>query len=149
MCLELRDGGTTSWDHAPCAKRILRLPIAAACAAGFLLIALGCGGDGESELSDSAAYLIEARQALGDGNTDAALQALSASIDSEPNVWAYLERAKIHATQGNDQAARADCDAALKLAPQNRDVAWIESELKKPVGKRFQGQFAIAPSFKK
>jgi tetratricopeptide (TPR) repeat protein len=109
----------------------------------------GCGGSEGPKLSDSSKYLVEARRALGDGDTDAALKALDASIAAEPNEWAYLDRAKLHATLGNDQAALDDCEALVRLKPDNPDVAWIKGELKKPVADRFKGRFAVPPSFTK
>jgi hypothetical protein len=110
---------------------------------------IGCGGDSGPKVSDSGQHLIEARQAIAEGNTVKALEALDASIASEPNIWAYMERAKINAQQGNDQAVLADCTEILKLEPKNRDVPWLKGELKKPKEKRFQGQFASPPSFRK
>lgn len=83
------------------------------------------------------------------GDEAKAIELLSASIEGEPNLWAYLDRAKIYATQGNDAAAQADCEAALQLAPENRDIPWIQGELKKPKDKRFQGAFELPPSAKK
>lgn len=109
---------------------------------------VGCG-KGEPKLSSASTYLIEARRAVGDGDLDGALKALDASIASQPNAWAYLERARIYATQGKDAEALADCEALLKLEPDNRDAPWIKGEVKKPVDKRFQGDFATPPSYKK
>jgi Tfp pilus assembly protein PilF len=117
--------------------------------AGLLVLAAGCGGQTEANVPEAAQHLIEARQAMADGDTAQALAALDASIASEPNSWAYLERAKIRAAQGDDQAAEADCQALLALEPENRDVAWIRGELKKPVAGRFQGKFAYPPSASK
>jgi Tfp pilus assembly protein PilF len=111
--------------------------------------AAGCSGDAEPKLSDSANALVEARQAFAAGDEAKAIELLSASIESEPSIWAYLDRAKIYATQGNDAGAQADCEAALKLAPENKDIPWIQGELKKPKDKRFQGAFALPPSAKK
>jgi hypothetical protein len=115
---------------------------------GVLLLLAGCGPSAP-KISDANKYLIEARQAIGDGNTAKALEALNASIDSQPNAWAYMERAKINAQQGNDQAALEDCKEIEKLEPHNRDIPWLRGELKKPKEKRFKGQFAIPPSFHK
>ena len=115
--------------------------------AALITLLAGCSGDTEPKVSDAGQHLIEARQAIADGDNAKALTALNASIESEPNVWAYLERAKIHARQGADEEARKDCKAILELAPENRDVAWIEGELKKPVDQRFKGQFASPPSY--
>jgi tetratricopeptide (TPR) repeat protein len=114
----------------------------------FLPAILGCGEEGP-KLSDSATYLIEARRAYAGGNLDAAITALTASIESQPNEGAYLERARIYATQGKDAEAQADCEALLKLRPDQRDVPWIQGELKKPVDKRFKGAAATPPSANK
>ncbi|MBA3482878.1 MAG: hypothetical protein H0T51_13800 [Pirellulales bacterium] len=118
--------------------------------AAFVLSMPGCGGPSEAKVSDSGQYLIDARQAIADGNTPKALEALSASIESEPNIWAYMERAKINAKQGGaDQTVLDDCKEILKLHPENRDVPWLQGELKKPVEQRFKGRFAIPPSYTK
>ena len=114
-----------------------------------IVLLAGCGGGSEPTISDANKYLMEARRAVGDGDTAKALAALDASIKAQPNAWAYMERAKINAQQGNDQAVLADCTEILKLEPKNRDVPWLKGELKKPKEKRFQGQFAIPPSFRK
>ena len=116
-------------------------------AIALMALLAGCGQDSEPKISDASQHLIEARKAIVDGSAPKALEALNASIESEPNVWAYLERAKIHARQGADEEARKDCKAILELAPENRDVAWIEGELKKPVEQRFKGRFASPPSY--
>ena len=109
---------------------------------------LGCGEEGP-KLSNASTSLIEARRAFAEGKLDEAIVALNASIASEPSEWAYLDRAKIYAMQGKDTETLADCEALLKLNPQNRDVPWIKGELKKAVDKRFQGAAAIPPSAKK
>jgi Tfp pilus assembly protein PilF len=109
----------------------------------------GCGGSSGPKLSDSSKLLIEARTAIADGNPAKAMESLDASIAAQPTSWAYLERAKLNARQGSDQAAEADCKEVLKLDPENRDVPWIRGELKKPKEKRFQGQFQFPPSAKK
>jgi hypothetical protein len=116
---------------------------------GAVILLAGCGGGSEPTVSDANKYLMEARRAVGDGDTAKALTALTASIEAQPNAWAYMERAKINAQQGNDQAVLTDCTEILKLDPKNRDVPWLKGELKKPKEKRFQGQFAIPPSYRK
>ena len=113
------------------------------------LVLLGCGGQKKPELSESRNFLVEARRAIGSGDLAKALEALDASIKSEPSLWAHLDRAKIHATSGNDDSARADCKAVLGFDPENRDIPWIQKELKKSVDKRFQGRFASSPSSSK
>jgi len=117
--------------------------------AAFVLSMLGCGGPSEATVSDSGQHLIDARQAIADGNTPKALEALSASIESEPNIWAYMERAKINAKQGADQAVLEDCKELLKLHPENRDDPRLQGELKKPVEQRFKGRFESPPSYRK
>ena len=113
----------------------------------FIPFALsGCGGRKGPELSDSRKLLVEARKALGNGDYAKALENLDASIKSNPNIWAYVERAKVNAMSGKDDAALEDCKAALELAPDNEDIPWIQNELKKSVDKRFKGKFANPPS---
>src|SRR5687767_5088387 len=109
------------------ASRVTRMSKRRCCFVRLLaaVVALvGCGGEPGPKVSDAGQHLIEARQAIAEGNTSKALEALDASIASEPNVWAYMERAKINAQQGNDQAVLEDCKALLKLDPKNRDVPW-------------------------
>jgi hypothetical protein len=118
--------------------------------AALVVSLTGCGEPTEADkISDSGQHLIDARQAIADGDTPKALEALSASIESEPNVWAYIERAKLNAKQGADEAVLDDCQEILKLHPENRDVPWLKGELKKPVKSRFQGRFAVPPSYTK
>jgi tetratricopeptide (TPR) repeat protein len=98
---------------------------------------VGCGGPPTSKVPESAQRLLDAKASIAAGDTAAALASLQASIDAEPTTWAYVERAKINAKQGNDQAALDDCDAILKLQPESTLVPWIRAELKKPAAKRF------------
>jgi Tfp pilus assembly protein PilF len=108
----------------------------------------GCGGT-EKAPPDAAQRFIEAQEAIARGDNTAALASLQASIESEPNVWAYKERAIINAKQGTDAAVEEDLQAILKLDSDNVDVAWIRAELKKPAANRFQGAAAKAPSSSK
>jgi hypothetical protein len=112
------------------------------------LAPVGCA-DSSPPISDSGQHLIDARAAIAAGDTAKAKAALDASIAAEPNRWAYMERAKLNAREGNDQAVLADSAELLKLNPKDPDVPWLKGELKKPKEKRFQGQFAIPPSFRK
>ena len=52
----------------------------------------------------------------------------------------------LHAQLGDDKAALADCEAALKLEPQDPDAAWIKREIAKPASERFRGKFKSSPS---
>jgi hypothetical protein len=116
-----------------------------------LPLALAPGGcaDSSPPISDSGQHLIDAREAISAGDTAKAKSALDASIAADPNRWAYMERAKLNAREGNDEAVLADCAELLKINPKDPDVPWLKGELKKPKEKRFQGQFATPPSFSK
>ena len=107
-------------------------------AVGFLAIGfVGCGGSEQKALPSFAQSMSEAQEALARGDTAAALTALQASIDAQPNSFAYIERIKINAKQGNDAAVEEDVQALLKIDPENRDIAWIRAEMKKPAAARF------------
>lgn len=109
---------------------------------------LGCR---ESEQSFGAAgeHLIAAREALAAGDSAAALVSLNASIEAEPNVWAYIERAKLRGERGEIEAAQADCRAGLELLPENRDLKWMLAEFEKPANQRFKGRNATPPTASK
>ena len=117
-----------------------RLKLSASWALASLLAAacIGCGGPAAVDHASAGEKLEEAKQAIAAGDTAGAMTALQASIDAQPNTWAYLERAKLNAKQGKDQEALADCEEILKIHPENRDVPWLKAELKKPADKRFQ-----------
>lgn len=105
----------------------------------------GCSDPGP-QLDDSAEYFVEAQQALAEGNTQQALELLDKSIESRPDTWALYQRAKLHADQGNDEQARADCKAGLELNPDHSNLKWLAAELEKPAGQRFKGKNAEPPS---
>lgn len=108
----------------------------------------GCDA-GKSEVTVSNNYFIEASRAIGAGDTVKAMEALNASLDIKPSVWAYMERAKLNLQNGDQQAALADCQAALAISPEDRDVLWLQAEIKKPASKRFKGRFKTPPSHSK
>jgi hypothetical protein len=103
-----------------------------------LLACAGCG-EGKPNLDDGAQLLIEARKAIQAGDKEAAMQLLDRSIAAKPYTWAYVERARLHGEQDNDEAARADVRAGLELEPGSSELKWIEKELKKPAAQRFKG----------
>lgn len=105
----------------------------------------GCNGE-EQAISTPNQLLIEAQQLAAEGQNEQAIEKLNASIESSPTIWALRARAKLLAERGDDQAALADCEAALQLAPDDADAAWIKMELGKPVAQRFQGAFRDPPS---
>ena len=108
---------------------------------------MGCGGT-ESGPPEAAKLFLDAQRAAASGDNAAALAALQASVDAEPNVYAYMERIKINAKQGTDAAVEEDVQAILELDPENRDVAWIRTEMKKPAAARFD-ETAKPPSASK
>jgi len=109
---------------------------------------IGCG-ESSPPIPESGQYLIEAREALAAGDTAKAKVALDASIAASPNRWAYMERAKLNAREGKDDAVLADCAELLEIDPKDPDIPWLKGELKKPVDQRFKGAFAIPPSYRK
>lgn len=111
---------------------------------GLLILAIGCGG--EQQVSSANQLFIEASKLIGEGDNDAAVEKLNASIAAEPSLWSYRERAKLLTEQGKDEAAIKDCDAALALVPDDPDMLWLKGEIAKPVAQRFQGKFKSPPS---
>jgi hypothetical protein len=105
----------------------------------------GCSGE-KQELSTPNQLLIEAQQLVAEGHNEQAMEKLNASIAGGPTIWALRTRARLLAERGDDQAALADCDAALQLAPDDADASWIKKELQKPLAQRFQGAFRDPPS---
>jgi tetratricopeptide (TPR) repeat protein len=117
----------------------------------FLAIAmpsalLSCGGKNEPPVSEANRLFIEAQDLRAQGKNDEAIQKLTASIAVEPTLWAYTERAKLYAKTGNDQAAIEDCEAALKIFPNEPDLLWLKGEFNKPKDQQFHGRFATPPS---
>ncbi|BBO30791.1 hypothetical protein [Lacipirellula parvula] len=110
-----------------------------------LLACVGCGGE-QAPVSNANQLYIDAQAQLTAGNREEAIKLLTASIDAEPMTWSLFERAKLHEQLGNDQAALDDCKAALAIEPGDRDLEWLQSELKKPKAQRFKGSFAKPPS---
>ena len=103
---------------------------------GLLSLVVGCGGS-EKAPPNSAQHFIDAQKAIAQGDNAAALASLQASIDADPNVFAYMERIKINGKQGSDAAVEEDLQAILKIDEDNRDVAWVRAEMKKPAAARF------------
>lgn len=130
-------------DTAPPWKResaCLILLLAAEC------LASGCAARPSHELSSANQLLIEAQGLAAEGKTEEAIEKFGASIQADPTVWAYRGRAKLRAEKGDDAEARSDCEEALKLVPDDADALWIKNELGKPLERRFQGDFKVAPS---
>ncbi len=109
---------------------------------------LGCGESG-SRIPPSMSHIVDAQRALESGNQSEAMAALAASLEEEPNVWAYYQRAKLYLDMGDDEAAAADCQKLLELEPDHVDGRWLMAEIKKDPAKRFQGRDEQPPSASK
>lgn len=116
------------------------------CALLACLVAPGCGQRDAVELTEEQNYFVLAADALNSGDDAKALEMLTKSIETKPSRYAHYERAKLHEQQGADDQALADCAAALQLQPGDKDVLWLQGEIKKPKDKRFKGRFANPPS---
>lgn len=115
----------------------------------LLALAQGCDERPEERFGSAGEHFMRAQDALAAGDSAAAMEALNASIDAGPNPWAYLQRAQLHLEQGDADAAKADAEAGLETQPENRDLKWLATELRKPPQKRFKGRFAEPPSVSK
>jgi len=129
----------------PLPKRHKKDCLTHAALTGLLILAMGCDA-GEQQVSDANQLFIEASKLIGEGQKDAALEKLNASIAAEPSLWSYRERAKLLTEQEKDEAALNDCDAALALVPDDPDMLWLKGEIAKPAAQRFQGKFKSPPS---
>jgi tetratricopeptide (TPR) repeat protein len=113
---------------------------------GAAIAAIGCEGDNEATVPQASELYLEAMDAIAAGENGKALESLNSSIEADPAVWSYRERAKLHEKLGNDQAAKKDIEAALGLAPDDVQALWLKGELAKPKDQRFKGTFATPPS---
>ena len=104
-------------------------------------------GCGDAKLTDAADDLYaEASGALAAGEPDRALNLVTEAIDQKPTAWSYALRARILVQQKQFEKAREDAAKGLALDPNNRDLQWLEAELKKPEPQRFQGTNKVPPS---
>ena len=82
-----------------------------------VILLVGCGGS-KSVLDEADQALVDARQAIADGDNETAIALLDQSISLKPDTWSYFERAKLHAEEGNDDEAKADIAAGLEIEPE-------------------------------
>lgn len=106
---------------------------------------VGCGGSNEPVLGSAVEHYLAAQDALAKGDKETALKELDISLSQQPDVWAYFERAQLHAKAGQDDKAKADCGAGLKLDEKHTGLKWLQGELKKPADRRFKGKNANPP----
>jgi len=111
----------------------------------LLLLALAMPGC-EKKLAPETETYVTAEHAIAAGDTDAAIEILTKSIDTKPTVYALLDRAKLYKEMGEIDKAIADCEAGLQIKSDHADLKWFLAECKKPEPKRFKGRFAKPPS---
>jgi Tfp pilus assembly protein PilF len=91
---------------------------------------------------------LAAQDALAKNDQETALKELTNSINAGPDPWAYYQRAKIYTEKGEDEKAKADCQAGLALDPEHVELKWLQGELAKPSQQRFQGRNKEPPMIK-
>ena len=107
----------------------------------LIVVASALAGCSQAAPETSAANqkYLEASELIAQGDREAAVKALTESIDAGPTLWSYRARARLYAEMGQDDQARSDCEAGLKITPGDPDLLWIKGELAKPVAQRFAG----------
>ena len=134
------------WRGFAARRTLARSAQAVTLAIASVAMGVGCGGSGEIELTEEQDFFVAAAEALASGDQAKAMEMLTKSIEAKPSRYAHFERAKLYEQQGEDQKALEDCAAALQIQPGDRDVLWLQGELKKAKDKRFKGRFANPPS---
>lgn len=117
------------------------------CVAGVLLVAVGCGS--KPVLDPAATKFVEAKAAIENGDTETAISLLTESIDLRPDPWAYYERGRLYAEEGEDDAANEDIAAGLEMDPEHSDLLWLQKQVKKPKQSRFKGRAGTPPQASK
>jgi len=101
-----------------------------------LVLLPGCSSE-QQKLEDVYAKAAEAIEA---GDMSTAIALLDQLIEARPQPGLYLERAQAKLKAGDDAGAKADCQEGLKLDPEDRDLKWLLSEMKKDTKQRFKGK---------
>jgi hypothetical protein len=116
---------------------------AGAIGVAFVLALTGCGGGGAApdEMTEFAAIMTE----ISSGDKQAGKERLDAFIEEHSNSMAYTARAKIRVEERDFAGAMADCEKGLELHPEDRELTWLLTELKKPEDQRFKGAKANSP----
>jgi tetratricopeptide (TPR) repeat protein len=113
------------------------------------ILSVGCSSSDGPNLDDADRHFIAAEKAMAAGDKEQAIKELDASIAVRPTSWAYFKRGQLHAAVGNDQQAQADVQKGLELNPEDKDLKWLEKELKKPATRRFKGAAGQPPGMSK
>lgn len=114
-----------------------------------LAVAAGCGTSEARRQREAYDLFREAAQQAATGKQEAALDLYGQALTMQPSTTAYLARARLLLEMDREEEARADCEAGLKLNPDDRDLNWLAAELSKPEPRRFQGDRAEPPSIHK
>jgi Tfp pilus assembly protein PilF len=92
--------------------------------------------DGSTFQHDQAATLFLEAMKVRSTDPEQAMTLLTQSLDSRPSYNAYYHRAWLLALKGEDDKARQDIEAGLKLEPENAELKWLAGELSKPTAQR-------------
>jgi len=106
----------------------------------FSIILAGCGGGsqhngGQFQHDNAAKLFLDAMKIRGTDQAGA-MELLNQSIDARPSHNAYFHRGWLYALQSQDDEAKADVAAGLALEPEEKDLKWLDAELKKPADQR-------------
>ncbi|QDU58516.1 outer membrane protein assembly factor BamD [Aeoliella mucimassa] len=100
-------------------------------------LAVGCKSSSDPpDFGNAGELYMEAQKALNSGDTEQAITLLSQSIEADPMVWAYRDRAWLYAKADRDDDAKADIEKGMELSPGDYELTWLQGELAKPKGKR-------------
>jgi hypothetical protein len=119
---------------------------ALACVMGLTLSLtfVGCGG-GTAGAPDEMTELSAIMTEINSGDKKAGKEQLDAFIEEHSNSMALTARAKIRVEERDFAGAMADCEKGLQIHPQDRELTWLLTELKKPEAQRFKGAAANSP----
>ena len=103
-------------------------------------VAAGCSAYQSPKLDKASSLFVEASDAIDAGETEKAIELLTASIDEDPTTWACFQRAMLRVENGEDNEAIADCELGLTVDDSHPDLNWLLKELKKKPERRFKGK---------
>ena len=115
----------------------------------LLLSGIGCGDAEKAKTEAAVNHFVTAAKAIAEGDHEAAIIELTASIEQKPSAWAYFQRAKVLLETGKESEAAEDCVKGMEVDPKHLDLKWLAGEIKKPAAKRFKGRFKYPPSGRK
>jgi tetratricopeptide (TPR) repeat protein len=118
---------------------VFRLVLRAVLVCEVACVFVGCGHsepDGSQFRHDEAARLFLEAMKVRPTDQAKALELLTQSIEARPSYNAYYQRAWIYGLHNRDDEAKADISSGLELEPENRELKWLQGELKKPTSQR-------------